>query len=100
MEKKEFYAKCAELFDSENLYVDSPPIIQKMNRHTGEMYQPMTRATRWSHREPGNGRFSNHGLIRVFSNNIIHVSLNDPSLNGTFDSFEKVLEMIQQAMDK
>lgn len=99
MEKKEFYEKCAKLLGTENLYVEKPKPAKRFNRETGKMYQPITRKTRWGPREPGNGRFPGHGLIRIFGSNTIHVSLSNPSLNGTFSSFEEVLEALQRVID-
>ena len=99
MEKKEFYAKCAELLDCENLYVDESAPIQKIDRNTGEKYQPMTKATRWGRREPGAGRFPDHGIIRVFNDTTILVGLINPKLNGTFDSFDAVLVAIKQTLE-
>ncbi len=99
MEKNEFYQKCAELLGAEDLYVEKPLPSMRFNRETGKMYQPLSRHTRWGPREPGNGRFPGHGTIRVFSEKMIHVSLNDPSLSGTFTSFEAVLEALRLATD-
>ena len=100
MEKKEFYEKCAKLIGTDDLYVEVPKPAKRFNRETGEMYQPMTQATRWGGREPGNGRFPNHGLIRVFSDTIIHVSLKNPKLYGIFNSFEDVLKALEQAIER
>lgn len=99
MEKKEFYAKCAELLDCENLYVDEPAPTQKIDRNTGKKYQPMTKATRWGRRKPGAGRFPDHGIIRVFNDTTILVMLSKPKLSGTFDDFEVILAAIKQALE-
>ena len=98
--QQEFYEKCAKLLGTDSLYVEQPKPVTKYSRETGEPYQPMTHATRWGGREPGNGRFPGHGTIRIFSPEIINVSLRNPQLSGTFDSFEAVLDALRFAVEK
>lgn len=96
MNVEEFYKKCEEIlgtktnYKKQNLYV-------KVDRNTGKTYKVPTKATRWGGREPGNGRFLDHGLIRVFGKKI-HVSLNNPPLNDIFDSFESALKALRKAV--
>ena len=94
MKQSEFYDQCAELLNTKSLYEEQPEMVTKYSRETGEPYKPMTRATRWGGREPGNGRFPGHGLIRVFSPSVIHVNLTHPKFSGQFTSFESVLEAL------
>lgn len=58
---------------------------------------PYSKKTRWNNRLPGNGRFENHGVIRRFNSNNIHVFLRVPQLSGTFNSASSVLDAIQSA---
>ena len=60
-----------------------------------EVWQPMTRAGRWSGREPGNGRFQGYGLIRLFGRDRVHVLLRKPqAVNRIFDDRAKALEFL------
>ena len=75
IEVEGFYLKCAELLGAEHTYKKFP----------------YRKRTRWNNRGAGNGRFIGHGLIRVYSENLIRVNLYNPVLNGTFKSPEEAL---------
>ena len=74
-----FYQKCAELLGAEHTYKKFP----------------YGKRTRWNNRSAGNGRFVGHGIIRVFSENLIHVHLNNPKICGTFNSMQEALAAIE-----
>ncbi len=81
MENKEFYSECARLLNSDHEFVDNIPV----------------RRGRWGPRYPGNGRFPGFGTIRIYSDILIHMSLNRPeTIVKTFDSKEKVLEFLRE----
>ncbi len=96
MEVKEFYKACEDILDAKTEY-EEKVLYTKYNHETGEPYKIPTRGSRWGGREPGNGRFPGKGLIRVFGS-IIHVSLNDPKIQRTFNSFEEVLAALEEAV--
>lgn len=56
------------------------------------------RRTRWNHRRLGNGRFTQHGLVRRYSSTLIHVSLRQPALTSHYTSEQAALEAIAQAV--
>jgi len=61
MEKEVFYAACDSLLGQ-----------------THEPPRKLRKRGRWGPREPGSGRYEGFGLIRYFSSNIVHLSLNQP----------------------
>lgn len=75
-----FYQRCAELLGVQ---------------HTYKMY-PYTRRTRWNNRTPGNGRFIDRGLIRMFSPTLIQVALTTPRINKTCKSMQEVYDLLQK----
>ncbi len=96
MKVSEFYKACEDILGTKTEYKEQK-IYTKYDRETGQPYKPATRATRWGGREPGNGRFPGNGLIRVFGS-IIHITLTDPQLSGTFNSFEDALKALEEAV--
>ncbi len=94
MDKKEFYAKCSEIIGVETEYIDRSP-SKRFNRQTGKIYTPMTRKSRWGGREPGNGRFPNVGLIRVYGSTV-HISLKNPKFSETFNSYEDAISALEE----
>lgn len=93
MEKEDFYQKCAELLDTEHTYRAKPQdqIRLRYDGTVGNTYR-----NRWNNREPGNGRFPGHGLIRHFGR-LIHVNLLDPRLYGLYKTEEDALVAIEKA---
>ena len=55
------------------------------------------RGGRWGrwHRQPGFGRFENHGVVRWLSSNCIHFALNSPRFTGVFDTPGAALEWLE-----
>lgn len=96
MKIAEFYRACEDILGTKTEYKEQKLYI-KFDRETGKPYKILTRATRWGGREPGNGRFPGNGLIRVFGTQI-HVTLHNPNVNGTFNSFDEVLKELEEAM--
>jgi len=60
---------------------------------------PYTKRTRWNSREPGNGRYPGHGLVRRHSSTGISVSLHTPCVVGYFSSEQQSLDAIKNALD-
>lgn len=84
---EEFYNECAKILGSDQKFI---PNIPKSRGRSG----------RWGPRQPGNGRFPEFGTIRIFSDTLIHMSLNKPeTIVKTFDSKEKVLEFLRELMN-
>lgn len=97
MTQEEFYRACAELLGVETEYRDATPKPRWSHTHQAIVKLP-TKATRWSGREPGNGRFTGCGVIRMFSPTCIHVSLKHPiKVNRTFASQQEVLDLLHEA---
>lgn len=94
MEKKEFYAKCAEIVGVGHEY-DERQSIKYFDRETGEVYDTGKFNNRWGGRGGGNGRFPGVGLIRSFGS-VIHISLNNPRFSGTYTSYEDALAALQE----
>ena len=92
---KEFYDEIARLLDIEHEYHE-PPKIGFPIRHDGTIRN--TYKTRWNGRTPGNGRFPNHGIVRVYSEGCIHVALTSPPLTGQFPSVADALVAIERAV--
>jgi hypothetical protein len=89
-----FYSACAEMLGAGHAWRDAKP-HPKVDRVTGAIWQPMTRAGRWAGREPGNGRFEGFGLIRLFGQNRVHLLLRRPqAVNRIFDGRGKALEFL------
>lgn len=75
-----FYQEVSELLCVPNTYKPNPYAYK----------------TRWNNREAGNGRFPGMGLIRMFSENCIHVCLQKPmKVNRMFNSPEAVLDFLR-----
>lgn len=64
------------------------------------IYQPwpFSKKTRWNNRQPGNGRFVGHGIIRRYSSELIHVHLHNPRLVSCFTSEQQVFDAITTAL--
>lgn len=75
MTKEEFYKKLDELFLVSNYRI------------------PIPYRRRWGQRSPGNGRYADRGIVRWFSEDVIHASLYNPLINGVFTS-KKLIEKI------
>ena len=85
--EERFYQECAELLCVSNTYRPFP---------TSAHYK-----RRWYNREAGNGRFEGFGLIRMFSENCIHVSLKKPfSINRIFNSPEDVITALRRVIEE
>lgn len=76
MSDEEFYNLCGDLLGVEHQYV-SP-----------------VRKTRWSSRNPGNGLYPSHGVIRCWGS-LIYVCLYDPKIVKIFDDKQSVIEYIR-----
>jgi hypothetical protein len=77
--EQRFYEECARLLGT--TYAYKPWAFRKR--------------TRWNNRGPGNGRFTGHGLIRLFGNTV-HVSLYNPkSVNRFFPSTDAALGFLE-----
>jgi len=72
MQREEFYAAVAVILNVENNYKT-----------------PMPYRRRWGQRLPGNGRYPGIGIIRFYSENMIHIML--PSKTSTFRSSKEAL---------
>ena len=81
--EKNFYTEVARLLNCEQ-HVYSPWIYEKR--------------TRWNHRNPGNGRYPGHGVVRRYSPTMIHVFLQSPRLNGTFSTDAAALLAIERVL--
>jgi hypothetical protein len=84
MVENSFYQACADLL---GVSYDYSPY-------------PFSRRTRWNNRAPGNGRFPDHGLIRMHGPNLINVSLKNPRMSGFYYSVESALDAIKKALKK
>ncbi len=84
MNNEDFYIKCGELLQSNTVYAPFP----------------YYRRTRWNNRVAGSGRYVGNGVIRVFSENLIHVALKNPNLLGSFTSKDLAIAAITEAMNK
>ena len=80
-----FYEECAKLLDCAE--------------HTYRKF-PYRKRTRWNNRTAGNGRFPGHGLVRMFSHNLITVSLYQPKCRGTFATADAALAAIKLALEQ
>lgn len=59
-----------------------------------------TSRTRWNNREPGNGRYPGHGLVRRFNASSIAVNLHTPVVTGCFNSEQAVFVAIKNAINR
>ena len=95
--EEDFYGRCAEILGTEHQYRDGVP-RPKMDRE-GKMYTPSSRATRWGGREPGNGRFSGFGLIRLFGNTV-QINLTKPKrISAIIDGREEALAFLEKEVN-
>lgn len=79
-EKREFYAKCAELLEIEHTY-----------------NVPVPRRNRWNTRRLGNGRYPGFGLIHCYGTTVRVMSRHGTRM---FDSYEAVYEYLLIVLDK
>lgn len=80
-----FYGEVAFLLDTTHEYSKPPTPGARL---------------RWGPRNPGNGRYPGHGVVRKFSKNHIHVALHTPKLSGWFTSQVEALNAISQAVER
>jgi hypothetical protein len=81
MDKIEFYARCDRLLGQTHA---PPPEIKYRGR--------------WGPREPGSGRYEKYGLIRWFSEHLVHVSLTDPiKINRTMTA-QQVIDLLDSVL--
>lgn len=74
-----FYKSCGDILGSPHAYREFPYRYK----------------TRWNNRNPGNGRFSGCGIIRVFGSRV-HISLYAPtSINRWCESFDDALAVLR-----
>ena len=59
---------------------------------------PYLARTRWNHRNPGNGRYPQHGMVRRYSATMIHVALHTPKLTAVFRTEDQALAAISTCM--
>jgi hypothetical protein len=100
MEKKDieeaFYRECAVILGITTDYVASRP-ASYYSAYDEKVVTRSTRATRFTHRAPGNGRYVGYGVIRMFSPDMIHVALTQPKLvNQIFTSLEEALAFLRE----
>jgi hypothetical protein len=94
MNEEEFYGRCARLLNTEHDF-HPIPVASKIPRHDGTVRN--VAKGRYNQREPGNGRFPGHGLVRHFGL-AIHVNLHTPKVYGIFKDPELALEAIARAL--
>lgn len=82
-EQRDFYARCAELLDTQH-----------------EFCYRFEKRNRWNHRNPGNGRFPGYGTIRWFAKDRIHVSFHSPAMSKTFSDPEGVYDFLKQLVSR
>lgn len=100
MSQEEFYRECGRLLGVETQYKDATP-KPRWSHSAQAIVKLPTKATRWSGREPGNGRFPGCGVIRIFSASCIHVALKHPvQVNRSFPSYEAVLLLLEEETKK
>lgn len=78
-EKREFYAKCAE--------------ILKINH---DFTEPVRRRNRWNTRRLGNGRFPGFGLVQCFGSSVRVMSKHGTKIFYTYD---EVYSYLQKQVD-
>ncbi len=77
MSNDDFYNSCAEI----------------LNTTCSSGKFPYRKRTRWNNRKAGAGRFENFGIIRVFNDNLVHVSSKKLVFVGTK---QEVLERLKE----
>ena len=78
-----FYADCAHILGAQAEY----------------SRWPYGNPDRWNNRKPGNGRFPGFGIIRMFGQTHVQVSLRHPvKLNGTYGSREAAVSAVRTAV--
>ena len=55
--------------------------------------------SRWNNREPGNGRYPGHGLVRYFATDHITVTFQSGDINGSYASASEALAAIRKYAD-
>jgi len=78
--KIEFYNRCAELLECDY--------------HPGAPFA-FSKRTRWNNRTAGQGRFVGRGVIRRYSETLIHIQLRNPILNCVCHSEEEVIDILK-----
>lgn len=83
MTAEEFYNAVAELLQCEE--------------HVYKLF-PYLKRDRWNNRAAGNGRYPGFGLVRMFSPNLVVVTLTRPALRGQYGSPDLALAAIREAL--
>ncbi len=74
-EKREFYARCAEILNIEH-----------------EFREPVPRRNRWNTRRLGNGRFPGFGLIQCFGSHVRVISKQGTRIFKTYEEVYQYLD--------
>lgn len=82
MNNEEFYHRCAEILGQE---------------YACQSFQHYKR-TRWNNRKPGSGRFPDHGVVRVFGENLIQMLLPRYGIHCTAKSKAEALSILERAV--
>lgn len=83
MNNLDFYLECARILETD---------------HNGDPF-PYGKRTRWNNRKPGQGRFDQYGIIRIFGNSI-HLAFHSPQLHRIFESKQQCLEFLLSLKEK
>ncbi len=80
---EDFYGQCAEILGTEHVY-----------------REPASRPTRWGPRTPGNGRFPDFGMIRLFWPNTVQINLLQPKrISITIEGRQKALDYLREEIE-
>ena len=93
-----FYSDCADLLGTECGYRDRIP-GPKVDRETGQSYNPPTSGSRWGGREPGNGRFPPYGTIRLHWPSLVIIRLTKPkNIWANIQGRDEALEFLRKEL--
>jgi hypothetical protein len=98
MKQEEFYKRCAEIFGVDIPY-NEIILAPMIDWDTGTLHHRYTAASRWSGRNPGNGRIEGYGIVRWFSSEQIHVALKNPRHHQIYKSAEDALTGLEKLLE-
>ena len=98
MNNEIFYKTIEEILGVQIEYKEI--IIQpRVDRVTGQIYQPLSNKNRWNNRNPGNGRIPGYGLIRKHGS-LIYLCFHSPvSVSKQFKSDDELFEFLIKLME-
>lgn len=87
MKDDEFYNEVARLLNTSHEY------YRHVDIRKGKTYR-----TRWNNRQPGNGRFPEFGLVRLFGDTVQIILRQPKEINATIEGRQAALDYLEMSL--